>query len=43
MDQDEVERQEQEWESQTVVRSGFRDDDVSDMQGDMLLSEATYH
>lgn len=42
VDEDEIERDEQEWEAETVVCACFGDDDVSDVKGDVLFGEAAW-
>ena len=41
IDQDEIQRQEEEWKPQSVVRTGLGDNDVPDVQRDVLLGEST--
>ena len=41
INQDEIQRQEEEWEPQSVVRTGLSYDDVPDVQRAVLLGDST--
>lgn len=42
LDEDEIETDVQEWETKSIVRTGFCENDIPDMDRDVLLCESAY-